>query len=306
MKEFFKHYNLRQSSLAMIDEANRIIEALKDEGYTPTLRQLYYQLVTENIIPNEERSYKNLSKLVTKGREAGLISWLGIEDRGRGSKDYYVNEDIYQLFEGLGGFFAYDMWAKQETYVEVWVEKDALVNVVARPCERYKTPYMACKGYLSASEAWRSGQRYRAAAEAGKRCVLIHLGDHDPSGIDMTRDNGERLELFSGESVEVQRIALTKEQIEEYGPPSNPAKFDDPRATDYIAEHGMVSWELDALKPKVLDKLIADNIKKFIDFSIWDPMQAEQEKIRTKIRKLPDLHDEIFDLVEQYMEDEEE
>lgn len=97
---------------------------------------------------------------------------------------------------------------------------------------------MACKGYLSASEAYRSGKRFQAQEEMGKRPLVIH---HDPSGIDMTRDN-HRLALFSGYEVEVDRIALNRDQIDRYSPPPNPAKVTDSRARDYIARHGRTSW----------------------------------------------------------------
>lgn len=81
-----------------------------------------------------------------------------------------------------------------------------------------------------------------------ERRVILHLGDHDPSGIDMTRDISDRLELF-GADVEVKRIALNWDQIDEFTPPPNPAKLSDSRAGAYIAEYGDESWELDALEP---------------------------------------------------------
>ena len=111
-------------------------------------------------------------------------------------------------------------------------------------------PYMACKGNLSASEAWRAGQRFERAAEAGKDLVLFHLGDQDPSGVDMTRDNGDRVELYSsGQFVDVRRLALNMDQVEEYSPPPNPVKLTDSRAEGYVAQFGTSSWELDALEP---------------------------------------------------------
>lgn len=304
MRERFKGHNFRQDSLNTIEQANQIIEEFEADGFTLTLRQLYYQFISKDLFPNTEQSYKRLGKLITKAREAGLVDWTAIEDRGRGGKTFYCEEDIYQLFEGMETFISFDMWAKQDHYVEVWVEKDALVNVVGRACDRYKVPYMACKGYLSASEAYRAGQRFDRARSHGKNCILIHLGDHDPSGMDMTRDNGNRLELFSRGDVEVKRIGLNMDQIEEYGPPPNPAKFEDPRASGYIEQYGQVSWELDALRPQVIDDLITENLRPLIDFDVWDEMKDDEELIRKKIRRLPGLTDEIFDLVMSEMTNE--
>ena len=115
---------------------------------------------------------------------------------------------------------------------------------------------MACKGYLSASEAWRAGLRFQRAIDRGKRPVLLHLGDHDPSGIDMTRDNGDRLGEFVLQGVEVRRIALNMDQVQEHNPPPNPAKEDDSRFRGYRELYGEESWELDALRQNTIGDII--------------------------------------------------
>jgi hypothetical protein len=226
----------RRTGLALIDRANDIIATYRSQGYTLTLRQLYYQFVSRDLIPNTERSYKNLGSAISDGRDAGLIDWEAIEDRGRGVKAWLIDEDEKSVLDMIEYRFAMDFWQRQNCYVEVWVEKDALSSVIERACRKRSVPYMACKGYLSASEAWRAGQRFEDAADMGaERLVMIHLGDHDPSGIDMTRDNADRLQLYSrGADIEVRRIALNMDQVRRYNPPENPAKVTDTRAADYI------------------------------------------------------------------------
>jgi len=178
------------------------------------------------------------------------------------------------------------------------VEKDALTSVIERPCGRYRVPYMPCKGYLSASEAWRAGRRFMRKANAGRRCVLIHLGDHDPSGIDMTRDNGDRLELFGESSrVEVRRIALNMSQVEQYDPPPNPAKVTDSRAADYIARYGATSWELDALEPRVLDALISDELLGLIDGDRWEETRREEAERREVLAALYDRFEDVANFI---------
>jgi hypothetical protein len=152
---------------------------------------------------------------------------------------------------------------------------------------------MACKGYLSASEAWRSGQRFEAMADEGRVCVLIHLGDHDPSGIDMTRDNSERLELFAGQGVEVRRIALNMDQVRQYNPPPNPAKLTDKRADQYIRIHGDKSWELDALQPNIIEKLVEDEIRSMVDFEVWDETQEREREGRKALAELHHRWDDV-------------
>lgn len=291
---------LRGERLAIAEKANEIITLYAGQGYTLSLRQLYYQFVARDLIENKDQSYKRLGDIIADARKAGLISWTAIEDRGRGIKPWLIEEDEQEVLNGIERQFALDYWERQNTYVEVWVEKDALSSVIERPCRRYRAPYMPCKGYLSASEAWRSGQRFRKAYEDGRRCVLIHLGDHDPSGIDMTRDNGDRVTVFSHHSeVEVRRIALNMDQIEEFNPPPNPAKVTDSRAADYIERFGDTSWELDALEPSELDRLISNELLSLIDPDIWEDTEREEEERRQVLAALHGRFDEIKDFLQR-------
>lgn len=286
MRIKYEDWKPRRQTEELINHAERIIEAYRQDGYTLTLRQLYYQFVSEGLIENTERSYKNLGSTITKARLAGLISWRSIEDRGRTFNSVYVEEDIQSLIDNLPAMVAFDFWDNQPCYIEVWVEKEALGNVVSKACDKYRLPHMACKGYLSASEAWRAGMRFEEQIAHGKKCVLFHLGDHDPSGLDMTRDNAQRLELFAGESVEVIRLALNMDQIDQYNPPPNPAKITDSRAKSYIDKYGKSSWELDALRPSIIEKLIQGHAEDFIDFDAWENKEKEENAAIESLRKL--------------------
>lgn len=276
--------------------ANDILLDYQGQGYTLTLRQLYYQFVGRGLTSeNTERAYKNLGTLMTKARNNGLISWFGIEDRGRALSGLRRHEeDDNQVVRGLEGLLSIDRWARQDAYVEVWVEKDALSNVISRACYPLQTPFMATKGYLSASEAWRAGQRFQAARDAGKHCVMIHLGDHDPEGIDMTRDNGDRLFKYSNfKDVEVRRIALNMDQVEEYNPPPNYAKASSSRFESYVKRFGDQCWELDALEPSVMVKLITHEIRQFIDLTKWQRCRDLEEKKRHYLEILADHWDGV-------------
>lgn len=106
--------------------------------------------------------------------------------------------------------------------------------------------------------------------DAGQAPVILHLGDHDPSGIDMTRDIVARLEVFTDYAgIEVRRVALNMDQVEQYGPPPNPAKLTDSRVGQYIAVYGLDSWELDALEPQVIVDLIEQKTLERRDADLW-------------------------------------
>ncbi|MEM9584771.1 MAG: hypothetical protein AAGA08_16795 [Pseudomonadota bacterium] len=297
MKEAYISKAFRPETEELIQRASSIIEDYEDQGFSLTLRQLYYQFVARGIIENSERSYKRLGSIITDARMAGLISWTAIEDRGRGVSSWLVEEDEQEVFKGIEYSFALDFWERQNVYVEAWVEKEALKGVLQRPCERWRVPYMACKGYLSASEAWRSGLRYRTASRDRAKVVLIHLGDHDPSGIDMTRDNQERVDQFSWAEVEIRRIALNMNQIEEYRPPPNPAKLTDSRASDYVNRFGYQSWELDALEPSLIDRLVDKEIRSLVDPDVWAQTQDEEAQRREVLRDVYDRWDDIAEFL---------
>jgi len=133
-----------------------------------------------------------------------------------------------------------------------------------------------------------SFQRMEVAINESRRVVVLYLGDHDPSGLDMVRDIDERLQEFGLGNFEIKHIALTKEQIRKYNPPPNPAKITDPRAKWYVAEHGQVSWEVDALNPKVLHDLVKEAIEEHMDIKKFNSMLRREKKDKKTLQDFAD------------------
>lgn len=268
-----------ESATKTIAIANDIIEEYERQGFELTLRQLYYQFVARGLVENTEKSYKNLGNIISDARMAGLVDWDAITDRTRFLRKNSHWDNPAGIIKSAADNYKIDMWDRQDWRPEVWIEKDALVGVVAGVCSRYDVPYFSCRGYTSQSEMWSAAMRIHANFKKGQTPIIFHFGDHDPSGKDMTRDIEDRLKTFMG-GVQVDRLALNWDQIEEFDPPPNPAKVSDPRAGAYIAEFGDKSWELDALEPKLLSDLIEEHIKNLIDKSIWskDERQHKKEK----------------------------
>ena len=299
--EHFRDHKLYETSKKTLALAQALAKDYRAQGLSLTLRQLYYRLVAAGEIENSQAEYKKLGRVLTKARENGTFSWSILEDRGRNSHHPYVNESIEDVVDDLEYQFALDRWAPLDHYVEVWVEKQALESVVQRACRPLRTPYMACKGYLSASEAYAAGKRYaRKTGFGAKKGVLIHLGDHDPSGMHMTEDNRDRLQMFARDhNIEVKRIALNMDQIEQYAPPPNPAKESDSRAAWYIERHGKSSWELDALEPSVLNGIIKEAVEPYIDRSVWAKLSEQEDDARTHLAALGPNWDRIVELMHE-------
>lgn len=286
----YKDINFKSKSLDLIRWVNEIVGDYAAQGYNLTLRQLYYQFVARDIIPNNQRQYDNLGELVNNARLAGLVDWRAIEDRTRNVRNTFHWQDPTHLLTSAAKQFDIDKWEGQPTYAEVWVEKDALVEVVGKPAEALDVPYFSCRGYVSQSEMWAAAMRIVEQLNFHDRAVIIHLGDHDPSGKDMTRDIEERIKMFLdehgyrlGDRFTIERIALNMDQIEQYAPPPNPAKLTDSRCGKYIAEFGYESWELDALEPRILDELITSAILRNLDRELYAEKEREEAEIKRKL-----------------------
>ena len=309
MRIAYESKRFASETLDAIHQANLILNEYAEQGYDLTLRQLFYQHVARGLIPNTERSYKRLGSIVNDARLAGYIDWDSIIDRTRNVREVQHWRDPAEIINATSRSFRTALWEAQGDYVEVWIEKDALVGVIAGICTELDVPYFSCRGYTSQSEMWAASQRLLEPVKQGKHVTVLHLGDHDPSGIDMTRDIQDRLRTFiwqdfarweferdridietasdvsvqasmsvAADRLTIKRIALTMDQIRQYDPPPNPAKLSDSRAGAYVAEYGYESWELDSLEPAVLTELVRSNVTDLIDTDAWDEALAEQEE----------------------------
>ncbi len=283
MKQRFKTCKFRPDSLERITVCNEIITDYQGQGLRLTLRQLYYQLVSRNVIPNVERSYKNLSTLVSDARLAGLMDWDAIEDRVRTPKKANDWENLASLAESALAAYRLPRWDGQRSYVELWVEKDALAGVLAPIASEFHITLMVNRGYSSQSAMYESAKRFMRDSVVQR--VLLYLGDHDPSGEDMVRDVEDRLVMFGVKHLHVEKVALTMRQVEEYDPPPNPAKVSDPRAALYIEKHGDSSWEVDALPPEVLTEIITKKLEALVDRETMDEIIAQEELDKDKLRR---------------------
>lgn len=285
--QYSDNIRLGPANMERLEIINSIIDQYLQGGYTMTLRQLYYQLVSREVIPNNQKEYKKLSELLTRGRMAGVVDWSGIEDRGRQPRLPYAVNDIPDALEDTHDLYRLNRMESQENYLEVWVEKDALSNVFRRVTEKYHIRLMVNKGYSSSSAMHESFLRFKMYAD--RKATLLYFGDHDPSGKDMVRDIEARMVEFGLRDwidFDVLNPALNMDQVRRYSLPENPAKITDPRAAEYIREYGNKSWELDALDPPVLVKIIETSVLKLIDKKLYDNQLKQEILDKVKILKI--------------------
>lgn len=286
----YQNWSPDENSRATVAHAINIIEEYAAKGFDLTLRQLYYQFVARDLIPNQQKEYDRLGAIINRARLAGFIDWNHITDRTRNVEQNSHWSNPGSIIRSAAYSFMLDRWATQPHRIEVWIEKDALRGVIAGVCEELDVPHFSCRGYTSQSEMWRAGQRLLRHNGNQQNTCILHFGDHDPSGIDMTRDIEDRLVLFTSGRVVVQRMALNMNQVEELGPPPNPAKLSDSRAKNYIIRFGRESWELDALEPEYIANLIRTAVARLRDDEEWEKTMVRERAMKAKLNELAEEH----------------
>jgi hypothetical protein len=276
----------------VVEHIVQIVEEYEAEGYVLTLRQLHYQLVSNNWIVNHDTAYKKLGDILDDCRYAGIIDWEAVEDRGRVPHLLYQVDSVTEALEDTVEQYRRNRQEGQEKEVELWTEKDALSGILKRTTEKYQIRLVVNKGYTSSSAIYRAYQRVLKTILYGRQFVILYFGDHDPSGLDMVRDISDRLFFMlsngrysstfedSGidlsEALRIVPIGLTKKQINQYNLPPNPTKLTDSRAKKYISKHGRTCWEVDALKPQTLTAIVESHIQNEIDMDLYNLMMETE------------------------------
>jgi len=304
----YEDYSPRGETKVLLSQCQSILSDYKDEGLQLTVRQLFYQLVSRDVIANDQSQYNRLQRIVKRGRRSGYLDWEMIVDRGRPLRQRQRWGSPEEIIEASARSFHLDLWQDQAYRPEVWIEKDALVGVIKATCREWDVPYLSTRGYVSDSAAWRGAQRFRDVMNGEKSDrevpakseeiqqipVIIHLSDHDPSGVDMTRDLREKFELF-GLRFPIERVALTMDQIRRYEPPPNYAKASDSRSEGYVEQYGTECWELDALDPSVIQSVVEDAVQEQVTSrESFAARKEERKEQRERLGEVSDRWTELF------------
>jgi len=266
----------------IVEAVNKI---LGEYDFPLTVRQIYYRLVAANQIPNKRSAYNQLSSWLVKARENGEVDDTRIEDRARqvleapntfSSPDEFL-EAAKGWFKRLGGNYLRDLWEDQACFLEVWVEKDALSRVISNVTEPYRVTTCPSRGYSSYTYIKRMAVDERLS-EVAKPIVILDFRDHDPSGLQMTEDLQTRFNRYGEDlDITVSRIALTIDQVRQYNLIPNPTKKADTRSPTYVTQYGDECWELDAIEPSELQRIVRQAVEQHIDFDAWNRALAEEK-----------------------------
>jgi hypothetical protein len=254
------------------------------EAYFPvTVRQVFYQLVGRAVIDKTEAEYKQtVCRLLVEMRRDGSIEYGHIADNTRWQRKPRTHRSLRAFLETSQRFYRRDVWADQDAYVEVWLEKEALSGVLYDVTEEWDVPLMVTRGYPSLSFLHSAGE---SIAEVEKPVFLYYFGDHDPSGVDISRKVEEEIRQFAPDSeITFERVAVTPEQIDELSLPTRPTKKSDSRSRTFEGE----SVEVDAILPPELKEMCKRCIIQHIDADVLNRMADVEAAERNTLAQMID------------------
>ena len=285
-----------------LDKLNKVQIILEElEEFKPlTLRQIYYQLVGKNYIKNSDSQYGMLSRLLKYARIDEYIAWADIEDRVRSHHDLSGSKDAdaykKRSMDGFLSNYHRDLTLTQEVYLEIWIEKDALSSIFIKVASKYTVPVVVCRGFSSVS--FLNDYKTRLRQSQCRRPVLLYFGDFDPSGVEMLKSMETTLkDELKVEGIEFKRIALQKEDIDQYNLPHSPEalKKKDTRAKKHVAKYGQLAVELDALPPSVLQNKIKLAIESEL---VMDLFMMEKDTEASELKELEVIRNEVKGFIE--------
>ncbi|MBU1698583.1 MAG: hypothetical protein KJ970_19355 [Candidatus Eisenbacteria bacterium] len=269
----------RPKTKQMLDYA---LKVLKDE-HPMTVRQVFYQLVSRQVIENKKSAYNAVSKLLVEARRSGEVEWDWIVDRLRVPLCVEQWTDIPDYMESVRQAYRRHVWQDQPGYLEVWLEKDALSGIFNGVLSKYGVILNIGRGYDGWTSLRNASQRFQRVRRNDK--TILYFGDFDPSGEDMFYSLQKRLDWFGGHT-ELIKVAITPDDIARYNIPTAKTKKSDSRQKAFVAKHGDRTAELDALPPSVLRERITTEVCKRMDMDAFAETQDQEDEDVRKLERI--------------------
>lgn len=266
-------YKTRENTLKIYNGVQAIFN---EYGAPLTVRQVFYQLSSRGLVDKTENGYRQAQNVLKEMRFKGIIPFNYFADNTR----YQIKPDSYDgltgFLDSMQDFYRRDFWKSQNTYIQIWVEKDALRSVFAPITQKYDIPLMVARGYSSLTFLTEASEEIRHFQRKGKTAYIYQFGDYDPSGVNAGETIQETFEILCP-GVYYERAALTPGQIEAYELQTRPTKGTDTRIKSFGTDE---SCELDAMPPDALRQLITNCIEQHID-----PQELERHKATETVER---------------------
>ena len=255
----------KRRTKAELDSLKQSMLDIIAENYPMTVRQLFYQMVSRQLIPKTEKEYDNtVGRLATQMRRSGELPYSWLADNTRWMRKPQSHNSLEGCLNEQQTLYRRDWWQDQNAYVEIWLEKDALAGVLMEATRYWDVPLMVCRGYASVSFLHSAAETIR---DVNKPTFLYYFGDCDPSGRDIPRAVERSLrEMAPGADITFEVVAVTDQQIIDYSLPTRPTKSTDSRSKNFTGE----SVEVDAIPPKELIRICRQCIEQHVDDEMLD------------------------------------
>jgi hypothetical protein len=245
-----------------------------------TVRQVFYQATVRGLIEKTEAGYAKVQTDLVAMRRDGWLPYNWLADNTRWQRKPRTFSNVEDALADTARLYRKALWADADSYVEVWLEKDALSGVVYPVTDAYDVPLMVARGYASLSFL------HTAAEYIGTLDVpayIYHFGDFDPSGVNAGEKIEETLrDLAPDAEIVFERIAVRPEQIDAWGLPTRPTKTSDSRAKGF----GDISVELDAIEPGQLRALVQETIEQHLPAEQYEILKVAEASERRLIAGL--------------------
>jgi hypothetical protein len=271
----------------------RVVEMLLsilEQEQPMTIRQLFYRGVSAGEIDNDAKSYKRVSRIMTKIREVGRCPFEWIVDRSRPSYEPIVWTDPHGYAATVRTSYRKDHWFLQPHHVECWTEKDAIIGSIAGVTDELGVTVRVCRGFLSATKAHEIAL---ILATIKKPKTVFYLGDHDPSGRCIEQEARRRILSYGSGCFKLQRLAIHVADIKKFNLPPLRVKPTDSRSASFLSKYSDKCVELDALPPAELRRRVRTAIEGLLNIDAWNRSikveQAELTSIVDTVSKWPGM-----------------
>jgi hypothetical protein len=283
----YRACSIKRRTKAEIDVVKLEIEAVLRDDNLMTVRQVFYQLVVRGTIEKTERAYQGtVIRLLTEMRLSGEIPFAWIVDESRRRRETQTYDNISDAVRDTARFYRRSALREASDHAEIWSEKEALAGLIWDVASDYDVPVIVSKGMPSLTQLYGTAVEIRRAAKAGKFTHIYQFGDHDPSGVLIPETIARRLEQLCERlncpAPDVERVALTEQQIAEFNLPSRPTKREgNAHARDFIGD----STELDALPARALRDMVRKCVERHIGAGQLEALRAAEASERELLNR---------------------
>src|SRR5262245_53316873 len=163
-----------RATKAEVEARREALIDIIDAGKPMTVRQVFYQATVRGLVEKAESGYAKVQTDLTVMRRAGDLPYDWLADNTRWQRKPRTFNSIEAALRETAAFYRKSLWTNADSYVEIWLEKDALARVVYPVTSMYDVPLMVARGYASLSFLY-SAAEYINTLDV---CPYIyHLGD---------------------------------------------------------------------------------------------------------------------------------